>query len=512
MNMKNPFETKMDNKYKDILFSQDERLINAANRLATIIRSVPADPKYPNIEPRALIVGGFVRDAILGLHPKDIDIEVYGISIDRLEDLLNQLFPGKVNAVGRSFCVLKIHLADDVDFDISIPRRESKTGKRHDEFSITGDPGISALEAARRRDFSINAMAADPLTGEIIDHFHGLEDLQAHRLRVTDPERFQDDPLRVYRALQFAARLELTAEPTSLKLMQEMVERGDLKYLAKERITDELKKLLLKAKKPSIGLALARELGLVKKHYPELQAIIGIEQDPTWHPEGDVWTHTMQTVDQAAKLIRESEKNLNETEKLQIMLGSLCHDFGKPATTKIEDGRIKSPRHEAVGEKPTRDFCDHLAFPVAVIKGALAITTEHLKPSVLYLEKQRDQLTDAQYANAVRRLLKKIHPVSWRILLIGSEADFRGKEISGAKTDPYLPGLLFEATVKNSQLNEEPTKPLLQGRDLILLGVKPGPKIGQLVRKIEELRDSGQIQTKAEAIAKAQEILQESRS
>ncbi|MFH1621205.1 MAG: HD domain-containing protein [Patescibacteria group bacterium] len=506
--MKNKFEAETKDELKDKLFSQDKRLIEAANRLATIIRSVPLDPKYPETEPRALIVGGFVRDAILGLHPKDIDTEVYGISADRLEDLLNQLFPGKVNAVGRAFGILKIHLADDVEFDISIPRHESKTGKGHRGFSVTGDPGISITDAARRRDFTINAMAADPLTGEIIDPFHGLEDLRTHSLRVTDPERFQDDPLRVYRALQFAARMELTVEPESKRLMQEMVKRGDLEELAKERVADEFKKLLLKAKKPSIGFELARELGIIEKYFPELNALIGTEQDPKWHPEGDVWTHTMQTVDQAAKLIREPERNFNETEKLQVMLGSLCHDLGKPATTKTIDRRIRSLGHETAGEKPARDFCDRLAFSEAVKAGVLVITTLHLEPGELYKKKQRHELDDEQYANAIRRLIKRIHPVSWRVLIAGSETDSRGKNTEGAKTEPYLPGLLLEATVENKKLDEEPMKPLLQGRDLITLGVKPGPLMGKIVRKIEELRDKGAIKSKNEAIDRAREILE----
>jgi len=213
---------------RERLFAQDQKLFGAANRLANTIRSVPADPKHPNTEPRALIVGGFVRDAVLGKYPKDADLEVYGISPARLESLLEQLFEGQVNAVGRSFGVYKVALGEGLDFDISIPRRESKTGAGHQGFTIYGDPDMTVEEAARRRDFTFNSIAADPLTGEIIDPFNGLDDLRNGILRVTDPERFQDDPLRVYRALQFAGRMDLTTDQKTRELLTEIVARGDL--------------------------------------------------------------------------------------------------------------------------------------------------------------------------------------------------------------------------------------------------------------------------------------------
>lgn len=493
--------------FRDRLFSQERRLIDAANRLANVIRSVPHDAKYPDVQPRALIVGGFVRDAILGGHPKDIDLEVYGMSPERLEDLLNQLYPGLVNTVGRAFGILKVHLGDDVEFDVSIPRRESKTGRGHTGFAIEGDPGMSIREAARRRDFTMNALAADPLTGEVIDEFDGLKDLAERRLRVTDPERFQDDPLRVYRAIQFAARMDLTADPKSIELMREMVSRGDLKELARERVTEELKKLFLRSEKPSVGLELARDIGVIEREFPELHALIGLPQEPEWHPEGDAWTHTLQTVDHAAKISREPSRNFSETERLQVVFGALCHDLGKAATTKTSDGRIRSLGHEEAGEAPTRAICSRLALSDAVVGSAVSIAKEHLKPGVFFREVQKGAMEERSYANAMRKVLKRIHPLSWRVLIAVCKADFRGSAVPGNETKPYESGRFLKTVVEKYGLDAEPMKPLIQGRDLLALGLKPGPRIGEIVRRIEGLRDEGRVSTQTEALAEAKTLI-----
>ena len=504
MTPKHTFDTEL---LKERLFAQDERLMGAANRLANVLRSLPHDPRYPDTEPRALIVGGFVRDAVLGGHPKDIDLEVYGVSPERLEDLLNQLYPGIVNTVGRSFGILKIHLGDDVEFDVSIPRRESKSGKGHKWFTVDSDPGMSIADAARRRDFRFNSMAADPLTGEVIDPYDGLADLHARTLRVTDPERFQDDPLRVYRALQFAARMDLMVEAQTLALLKEMVKRGDLDELPKERISDEIKKLLLKSERPAVGFELARELGIIQKHYPELHALIGCPQEREWHPEGDVWIHTMMVLDEAAKISRQPDRGFSTDERLQVLLGALCHDLGKPPTTRLEDGRIRSKGHEEAGEEPTKTLCEKWSFAERDVRAAIACATHHLKPGMLYRNLEKGELVEKGYTNAVRRLLKSISPVSWRVLLASSEADFRGRTIPGVSTSPYAPGDLFAETVRKNNLDMDPTKPLIQGRDLLELGLKPGPQIGQVIKAIEHLRDEGKVTTRDEALARLPDLV-----
>ncbi|MEK7115944.1 MAG: HD domain-containing protein [Patescibacteria group bacterium] len=489
--------------FRDKLFSQEPRLIEVAHRLATSIRATPQDAKYADVTPRAFIVGGFVRDTILGGHPKDIDIEVYGVSPERLEEILHQLYPGVVNTVGRSFGILKIHLGEDVEFDVSIPRRESKTGRGHKGFAVTSDPGMTLEDAARRRDFTWNALAADPLTGELIDPFGGLQDLRDRILRVTDAERFQDDPLRVYRALQLAARMEMTVEPKSHELLREMVARGDLTELAPERVTEELRKLLLKAQKPSIGFALARELGIIERDYSELQALIGCEQEAEWHPEGDVWTHTLMVIDEAAKIIRDPARTFSAEEKLEVMIGALCHDVGKPATTAHLEGRIRSRGHEEAGVEPTQTLLGRLSFGDHILHAAVAIVKDHLKPGMLSIQRENGALTDTTYANAIRKLLKRIHPTSWCVLVAASEADYRGRGIPGSSTEPYAHGNLLAETVQRYRLDEAPTQPLIQGRDLLALGMTPGPSMGKLIAHIEKLRDAGTLTTREEALLEA---------
>jgi tRNA nucleotidyltransferase (CCA-adding enzyme) len=451
-------------------------------------------------------VGGFVRDAMLGKHPKDADMEVYGISPERLEELLQQLFEGRVNAVGRAFGVYKVALGEGLDFDISIPRRESKTGEGHKGFAISGDPSMPIEEAARRRDFTFNALAGDPLTGEIIDPFGGLDDLRNGILKVTDETRFQDDPLRVYRALQFAARMDLTTDPRTFELLREMVARGDLDELPRERVTEEIKKLVLKSKKPSVGLELAKDLGIIEREYPELHALINTEQEPEWHPEGNVWIHTMMVLDAAANIIREKDRSFDETEQLQVMLGALSHDLGKPATTKLEDGRLRSLGHEEAGEEPTKQLFARWTFASDVEQAAIAVAKEHLKPSAHALELEKGRINEDQYANAVRRLLRRIHPVSWRVLIAASEADSRGRGTPEAQTKPYEIGRIFRETIEARHLDEEPTKTLIQGRDLLALGMKPGTRMGEIIRAIEEARDRGEVTTREEALEMAEKV------
>ncbi len=486
----------------DFFAKQNTRLTDAAQKIAEEIKKRAG---------RALIVGGFVRDSFLNISSKDIDIEVYNISPEALHDVLKNLFKNNVIEAGKSFGVLKIPLGDGLDIDVALPRRESKSGKGHKGFLIESDPSMDPTEAARRRDFTINAIAIDPLSGEILDPFNGQTDLNKKILRVVDPQTFQDDPLRVYRALQFTARFDLNVESRTLDLTRNMVSRGDLDELSKERVSEEIKKLLLKAEKPSIGLQLAWDLGLIECDYPELSALKITPQEPAWHPEGDVWIHTLMAVDQAAKMIR--IEPFTDNEKLQIMVGTLCHDLGKPSTTAIgeKDGipRIRSLGHEEAGEEPTKQLLAKWSMGFEVEHAALTIATQHLKPGMLFNQKTKGTLTDEQYANAVRKLIKKIYPLSWRVLLAAAEADHRGRALPGAETKPYEIGALFTQMVKSLKLDEAPAKPLIQGRDLLKRGMKPGPQVGELLNRIENARDEGKIKTHEEAITLLDKILEE---
>ncbi|MBU2509079.1 MAG: HD domain-containing protein [Patescibacteria group bacterium] len=486
---------------------QDSQLLDAAKKVARAVRSLTPVSGYKDTVPRAFIVGGFVRDALLNMESKDVDVEVYGLSAEALENLLKDLYPGHLNVVGRAFGVLKVDLGNGQDMDVALPRRESKAGPGHKGFKIQGDPCLGVKEAMRRRDFTINAMAIDPLTGELTDPFNGAKDLKDKTLCVVDASTFVDDPLRIYRALQLTARFKLSVEKKTMELMRFMIKRGDLSELSKERVTDELKKLLLKSEKPSVGFELARELGIIKKYYPELQALIGTEQEKEWHAEGDVWMHTMMVVDAGEKIIHNPKHSFSEQEKLQIMLGCVCHDLGKPPTTKVIDGRIRSLGHSDVGLDITKELLSRLSFSGAVEQAVLIVVKYHLALNMIFRNKERGQLNNDQYVNAVRKIIKRIHPTSWHVLLAVAEADSRGRVFPGAQSELFATGELFERTVLENRLDKEPTRPLVQGRDLMKLGVKPGARMGELIRSIESLRDKGKIKTRVEALKYLEKLL-----
>ncbi len=290
---------------------------------------------------RALLVGGCVRDELMGKQPKDWDVEVYGIEPARLREVLDQF--GSVNVVGEAFTVYKL----GSDLDVSLPRRERKTGRGHRAFFIEGDPSMTIEEGARRRDFTINAILQDPLTGEIIDPFNGRDDLENKTLRAVSRETFAEDSLRVLRAAQFAARFEFEIEAQTVELCRKI----DLSDLPSERIWGEMEKLLLKAQHPSIGLKCLLELGVVDRLFPEIKALIDVPQDREWHPEGDVFVHTSLVIDRARELI----EDLPYPRQVTVMLAALCHDFGKPSTTEFVDGsfalaRTRGSRHRADAE------------------------------------------------------------------------------------------------------------------------------------------------------------------
>jgi tRNA nucleotidyltransferase (CCA-adding enzyme) len=494
------------------LQQQNPLLIGAILDLCKAVAKEPVHEQHA-IEPRAFIVGGYVRDLLLDQEPKDADVEVFGVEATRLQSLLEQLFPGCVHDVGRAFGILKIHLSHGVEFDVAIPRTESKTAPGHKGFAVNTNPYLSAKEAAQRRDFTMNAISLDPLTGELIDPWNGQADLEQRLLKVVDPETFVDDPLRVYRAVQFLARFELTLDSATKELMMKMVNEGHLKELSAERITEELTKLLLLAKRPSLGFELLRELDVIAADYPELQALINTPQEPEWHPEGDVWIHTMMVVDQAAKIIRRPENNdLTREERLQAVFGALCHDLGKPSTTRRQEKNgvmcWRSLGHQEAGEAPTLALCARLKFSESIVHAARMIALHHLRPSEYYIKKQKGELTGASYSNAIRTLLKRIKPLHWRVMHASAEADFRGRGFPDAETREYPYGTLFQDTIQREELDKEALLPLVLGHELIeRFGIEPGPYIGNLLRTIENARDEGTIQTKEQALALAEDLI-----
>jgi len=435
---------------------------------------------------RALIVGGWVRDRLLDLpegEKSNVDLEVFGLPGDRVRALLESF--GRVEAVGESFQVYKIG-----DVDVSLPRRDSKAGRGHRGFVVTGDPDMSIAEAARRRDFTVNAISWDPLTGEYFDPFEGRRDLEQRLLRVVDPETFGDDSLRVLRGVQFVARFGLTIEASTRDLCRQI----PLDDLPAERVWGEFEKLLL-APTPSIGFTAALDLGVIAKLFPELQALAGCPQEPEWHPEGDVWVHNLQVIDQARTRI----DDLPRPQQLAVMLGAVCHDLGKPATTKFIDGRIRSLDHEEQGVGPAGTFLDRLnvnAFDgYDVRKQVLGITAQHLKPGSWF--KVRDEVGDG----AFRRLA---HKVDLELLARVARSDCEGRR-PGNFDCSAMEWFLERARALGVQ--HRPPEPILLGRHLLALGLKPGPRVGEILKAIYEQQMDGTVASLDEAISAARRAL-----
>jgi tRNA nucleotidyltransferase (CCA-adding enzyme) len=440
---------------------------------------------------RALLVGGCVRDTLMNTSPKDWDLEVYDLEAARLRGLLDQF--GPVNVVGEAFTVYKLgqHL------DVSIPRRERKSGRGHKGFVIEGDPSMTLDEATRRRDFTINAILQDPLTSELIDPFDGRRDIEQRILRAISPATFVEDSLRVLRAAQFAARFEFEIDADTVALCQTI----DLSDLPAERIWGELEKLLIRATHPSVGLDWLRKLGAVEKLFPEIQSLIGTPQDPEWHPEGDVFVHTALVIDRAHELIAD----LPYPRQVTVMLAALAHDFGKPATTEFIEGRWRSRGHEEAGVPPAESFLNrvnvHTIDGYNVRAQVIALVREHLKPGEFY--KKRDEVGEG----AFRRLARRCEP---DLLYRVAKADSLGRNAPwvpkgkwyGAEAQEW-----FIARSRELEVEQRPPDPLLLGRHLIELGVEPGPAMGEIARAVYEMQLDGRVRNLDEAIAEARKII-----
>jgi tRNA nucleotidyltransferase (CCA-adding enzyme) len=434
---------------------------------------------------RALIVGGWVRDRLMGHPSKDIDIEVFELDAGQLKDLLQRF--GTVNTVGESFTVYKV-----AGLDVSLPRRESKVGRGHRGFLIDGDPQLSFREAARRRDFTINAISWDPLTDEYLDPFNGRTDIDHRVLRAVDRSTFADDSLRVLRAMQFAARFDLEIDAGT----REICRRIPLDDLPAERIWGEIEKLLLRATRPSIGFSLALTLNVIERLFPELDALVGCPQEPAWHPEGDVWVHTLLVIDQA----RLRMNDLPYPKQVAVMLGAVCHDLGKPATTAFIDGRIRSLNHEEEGVPPATAFLDrlniHSLLGYDVRREVLGIVAHHLKPGMFY--KAQPHAGDA----AFRRLAQK---VDLDLLARVARADCEGR--GGGFDCSAMDWFVDRARALG--VEHAPPDPLVKGRHLLALGAQPGPLIGQVLREVYERQLEGTVSTFDEALTLAQQIAKE---
>ncbi len=410
---------------------------------------------------RTFFVGGFVRDKYLGIENKDVDIEVHGVEPGALLGILDSV--GEPLSFGSSFGIYSLK---GCHIDIAMPRRERATGSGHRDFEVSVDPFIGPETAASRRDFTMNALMEDVLTGELLDFFGGIDDMKRGVIRHVRAESFVEDPLRVLRGAQFAARFGFSVAPGTVELCRGI----DLSALSRERVEEELKKALLKGKRPSVFFEVLRGMDRLDVWFPELKSLIGLEQDPVYHPEGDVWTHTMEVLDRAAGFRQEAGN------AYAFMLLALTHDLGKIVTTEEVNGRIHAYGHETEGMPLVEAFLRRITGESEVIEYVLNMVPLHMKPNMVAYSRSALKVTNRMFDEAAVPKDLIYFSMADRPVFSGSEA-FSGDS-----------GFLLE---RLAQYEETMRRPFVQGRDLIEAGLAPGPYFSGLLEFAHKLRLAG---------------------
>ena len=436
--------------------SEDERLLGDV-ALAELLAS-----KVAACGGRVYYVGGFVRDRLLNRENKDVDVEVHGISLECLEGLLAEL--GTLETLGASFGIYNLH---GHKLDICVPRRADTEGRGgRDMLRELSDPFVGLRQAALRRDLTINALYQDVLTGEVIDFFGGRDDLAQGVIRHVSDETFVQDPLRVLRVAQFAARLSMRVDPATTELCS----RVNLEGLPSERVEEELRKALLKAPRPSAFFAELRAMGQLDSWFAEVSALIGVPQNPVYHPEGDVWNHTMRVIDAAAGMRDRA------SDAFSYMLAALCHDFGKPQTTCERDGRIISYGHEQVGVDVARAFLERVVGSTKVQAYVINMVELHMAPNSHVAQRARQKSFNHLFDQSC---------CPRDLLLLAAADDL------GSGNGELTPGTQERLNEVLSAYEELMARPFVQGRDLVEAGMEPGPALGEVLRYAHKLRLAG---------------------
>ena len=448
---------------------------------------------------RAFLVGGSVRDMLLGKTPDNYDIEVYGLSLSELKKILSQF--GTVSEVGKSFGVLKLTTNSRprrsgkwIEIDVSVPRIEKKSGKGHRGFKVQTIGDLDITKALLRRDFTINSMAYDPLTKELSDPFGGQKDLKNKILRVTNSKTFAEDPLRVLRAMQFVSRFNLKIAPQTAKIISKAV--PSVIELPKERVWQEWRKLILKSKKPSLGIDAGMKLRVFKVLHPQFLPLVRTKQEPTWHSEGNVWVHSLKAIDNGVEIA--GSESLEQSQKLTLALAAFCHDIGKATTTKKMGGKIRSLGHAAAGEAPTKDFLQQIGADKKTISQVAKLVVLHMKQFGFY---HRERHGQAVPSTKIYELADELDKVGLNIdfLILLSRVDFYAK--GGTAGKKHMEGEWLKRQAKKLGVLYKPAGDVVRGEDLINLDLKPGKQFGQIIKLSNRLhREKGYSQERIIAL------------
>ncbi len=425
----------------------------------------------------AYMVGGPVRDGLLGkAQGKDIDLLICKIPFEKLKQFLSRR--GEIYLVGQSFGVIKFKPSGDGRvIDISLPRKERSTGTGHRDFAVDFDPDIPLEVDLGRRDFTINAMARDCLTGELIDPFGGRKDLADRVLRMISPSGFSEDPLRMMRGVQFMARLQLTVQPDTEKSMTEQSHL--INSVAAERLAEELNKLLL-AENPSPGFRLMQRTGLLRQVLPEIETTVGVTQPGGYH-RWDVFEHTLQTID-------------NAPLSLPVRLAALFHDCGKPATKVDTDSGASFYGHDRLGRDLASKALKRLRYAGDIIETVCILVEKHM-------------FSENAGEKGIRRLISKVGIDKIYDLIDLRKADTlaqgMGQTIDGIEE--------FRARVK-AEIEKKSAFGLkdlqIDGNDIKnLLGIGEGPLVGVILNELfEQVLDEPALNDRQKLMQLAREI------
>ncbi len=418
------------------------------------------------------VVGGCVRDALLDIRPHDFDIEVYGLDLSSIQSILKPL--GKTSLVGKSFCVVKFWI-DGKEYDFSIPRMETKSGSGHRGFTVHPDTEMDELTALKRRDFTINALMYDPVKGIVIDHVGGLEDLEKKSLKHAG-QAFNEDPLRVLRAVQFAGRYGLSLDPDTAKICYDM--KREFWTLPKERIWGEWQKWATKSQKPSCGLDVLEKSGWIA-FFPELNSLVRLPQEPEWHPEGDVWTHIKHCVDALVEKTSWTEKD--ESARCILLLAVLMHDLGKARCTryamKNEKLRWISPGHDQAGVDLSERLLRRMGAPNSVIQCVGKLIANHH-----FLNAFK---TESPSSSSMRRLARRLSPATIEDLELVMRADHLGRPPLVSEKQKARLAFFAEKAEELSIENAAPDT-ILKGRHLIETGLEPNTSFKAILSQAYE--------------------------